>query len=83
MNEAQAFLVLPICIGCTDNVQLRAMQSERRSRGISLWPELVKYLLSAKMTPIAMREAINNIQTVKHILAKDKVEFRAGMNDAA
>ncbi len=83
MNEGQAYLILPHYLSGSADTQFRAMRSGARSGGISCWPELVQYFLSTYATPSAMREAVNNIRTLKQRMGEDEVEFGARINEAA
>ena len=83
MNEGQAYLVLPHYLSGSADTQFRAMRSGARSGGISCWPELVQYFLSTYATPSAMREAVNNIRTLKQRAGEDEVKYGARINEAA
>ena len=82
MSEAQAFMALPHLLSDNARTQFRAMQSGSRTSGVTCWPEGVQYILRTYATPAAIRNATNELPSIRQSADEDELPFGGRMNHA-
>ena len=82
MSEAQSFMALPHFLSDNARTQFRAMQSGSRTSGVTCWPEGVQYLLRTYATPAAIRNATNELRSIRQSTDEDELAYGARVNHA-
>ena len=83
MSEAQAFMALPHFLIDNARTQYRAMQSGSRTSGVTCWQEGEQYLLRTYATTTAIRNATNELRSVRQTADEDELGDRARINHAS
>ena len=83
MSDTQAFMAVPHFLSHNVRTKYRAMQSGSRTSGLTFWPEGVQYPLRTDATPAVIRNATNELRSVRQSADEDELAYWARINHEA